>query len=77
MLPDLKGQVEKGKLLPYSIAVIYASLGDNQNALHWLERAYRDRDVNITYLKVDSFFDNMRTDSRFQDLMRRVGLTPG
>jgi hypothetical protein len=39
-----------------------------------LERSYQDRAYDITYLKVDPFFDNLHSDPRFADLVRRVGL---
>ena len=58
----------------YSFAVIYAGLGDKDHAFEWLERSYRDRAWDITYLKVDPVFDNLHTDPRFADLVRRVGL---
>jgi len=73
MIDELKEQVKEGKLLPFSIAQIYAAIDDSERALEWLERCYRERDVNITYIKVDPFMDNLRADPRFVDLMRRVG----
>jgi len=43
-------------------------------AINWLEKSYQERSSYIIYLKVDSRFDGLRTDPRFQDLIRRIGL---
>jgi tetratricopeptide (TPR) repeat protein len=54
-------------------AVIHAGLGETDDALRWLERAYDDRSNWITLLKVDPRLDNLHSDGRFQDLLRRIG----
>jgi TolB-like protein/DNA-binding winged helix-turn-helix (wHTH) protein/Tfp pilus assembly protein PilF len=51
-------------------------LGDNDEALLWLEKAYREHSNSLTAIKVDPTYDPLRADSRFQQLVRRVGLTP-
>jgi eukaryotic-like serine/threonine-protein kinase len=58
---------------PFAIAMIYAGLGDKDQALVWLEKAYTERSVWLPWLKVDPKFDSLRSDSRFADLVRRVG----
>jgi tetratricopeptide (TPR) repeat protein len=58
---------------PYRVALIYVGLGDNVQVFEWLERAYEKRDARLIWLKVDPLFGLLRTDSHFQDLMRRVG----
>jgi TolB-like protein/DNA-binding winged helix-turn-helix (wHTH) protein/Tfp pilus assembly protein PilF len=55
---------------------IYARLGDTQNALEWLNRNYDERRALGTLLNVDPAFDSLRSDPRFGDLVRRMGLTP-
>jgi DNA-binding winged helix-turn-helix (wHTH) protein/TolB-like protein/tetratricopeptide (TPR) repeat protein len=60
--------------LSLPVAGIYASLGDNDQALGWLEKAYQDRLELLIYLNVDPRFDILRSDVRFQDLLRRIGL---
>jgi TolB-like protein/DNA-binding winged helix-turn-helix (wHTH) protein len=57
-------------------AFTYASLGDNDRAFAWLDKAYAQRDWCIIYLKNDSVWDPLRSDPRFKDLLRRVGLPP-
>jgi TolB-like protein/DNA-binding winged helix-turn-helix (wHTH) protein/Tfp pilus assembly protein PilF len=58
-----------------SLAQLYATLGDKDAALRWLERAVEQRDVWL-YLKADPAYDNIRSDSRFQSLVRRMHLNP-
>ena len=60
---------------PYHIAMVYNGLGERDQALAWLERGLEQRDSRITFLKVDPKWNNLRNDSRFQDLMRRVGFS--
>lgn len=52
----------------------YIGVGDNEQALAWLEKAYAQRSPALTYLKVDPRYDPLRGDPRFQDLLSRVGL---
>ena len=60
----------------YEIALIYAGLGDKNNAFQWLEAAYRAHDVGLVYLKVDPCLDPLRSDPRFTALLQKVGLAP-
>jgi TolB-like protein/tetratricopeptide (TPR) repeat protein len=60
---------------PTDIAGYFCRLGKSNEALKWLERAYQERDTKLTNLMVDSVFDSLRRDSRFQDLLRRVGFS--
>jgi len=56
--------------------MVYAGLGDKDQTFQWLEKSFKDHTMDIGYLKVDPFFDNVRSDPRFADLVRRVGLWP-
>ncbi|MGH7510214.1 MAG: protein kinase domain-containing protein [Gemmatimonadales bacterium] len=63
---------------PWQIGTLYTRAGKNEAALDWLEKAYQARDPNMPYLSVDPIFDELRSDPRFQDLLRRMDLlTPG
>jgi TolB-like protein/DNA-binding winged helix-turn-helix (wHTH) protein/Flp pilus assembly protein TadD len=55
---------------------LYARLGDKQKALEWLDRDYEERRALGTLLNVDPALDSLRSDQRFGDLVRRMGLTP-
>ena len=59
---------------PYLVAGIYAGLGEKEQAFKWLQRSYDGHEVWLTWLKVDPVLDSLRSDPRFQDLLRRVGL---
>ena len=61
---------------PYDIAQIYAGLGDKDQAFAWLEKADEDRSRGIDYLNINPVFEPLRSDPRFQDLLRRGGLIP-
>ena len=54
------------------LAQICAALNQTEEALRWLEMAYGQRASYIAYIKLDPWFDNLRSDPRFQDLLRRM-----
>jgi hypothetical protein len=58
----------------YSTAGIYAALGESDSAFECLNKAFEQHDVQLVSLKVDPTLDVVRTDPRFADLVRRVGL---
>jgi len=55
------------------MADLYGLLGDKDQAFALLEKAYNERDNMVVLLKVDPYFDPLRSDPRFTDLVRRVG----
>jgi hypothetical protein len=58
------------------ITVMYAGLGDKNKAFEFLEQAYREKSLDISwFLKSDLRIDNLRSDPRFENLLRRVGVT--
>jgi TolB-like protein/tRNA A-37 threonylcarbamoyl transferase component Bud32 len=59
-------------VLPTTIAAYYARAGQKDRALDWLERAYQERDTILVYLNVTPIWDSLRSDPRFQDLLRRM-----
>jgi TolB-like protein/Tfp pilus assembly protein PilF len=68
-------QRKKGGYIPAGALVIaYLGLGDNEQAFYWLEQAYREQSNILQFLKVHPYFDPIRGDPRFADLLRRVGL---
>jgi len=75
ILDNLKGLSKEMYISAYDVAAILIGLGQKDQAFEWLENAYEDRSEALRYLKVDPRLDSLRSDSRFADLVRRVGLT--
>jgi tetratricopeptide (TPR) repeat protein len=74
ILHDLEKKPKSAYVSPYMIAAIYAGLGDKDKAFEFLERAYQERSLDISWhIKADLRIDNLRSDPRFQELVRRVG----
>jgi eukaryotic-like serine/threonine-protein kinase len=66
---------KKNYVSPLWIAWVFASLGEKEQVFVWLEKAFRERDPDlVTYLKNHHGFDPVRSDPRFADLLRRIGL---
>jgi len=74
ILAELLALRKRRYVNPHCIDVIYLGLGDRDRALEWLEKSYRERSYATVFLKVDAQFDILRSDPRFQDILRRVGL---
>jgi tetratricopeptide (TPR) repeat protein len=69
-----KLKTTKEYVSPAELAALYALLGDKEGAIAQLEKAYAAHDLQLQYLKVATQYDSLRSDPRFQDLVRRVGL---
>ncbi len=75
ILVKLKKLHEQGLIASGSIAILYGALGELDEAFAWLEKAYEERDPELTYLKVTGRrFEPLRHDARFQQLVHRMGL---
>ncbi len=59
--------------LAYVIAILSALIGETEEGMTWLERAYEERDPLLVQAKIDPQIDPLRSDPRFQDLLRRIG----
>jgi TolB-like protein/DNA-binding winged helix-turn-helix (wHTH) protein/Tfp pilus assembly protein PilF len=74
-LRDLERKAAKSAAPPYTMAIIYAGLGENEKAFGFLEKAYSEKSLSLPrFLKSDRLLDSLRSDPRFQDLLRRIGL---
>src|SRR5436190_13890706 len=73
ILKDLNNRLSNGFSNASEIALIYIGLGDNDQAMTWLEKAYGER-FNPSVL-IRPSFDPLRSDPRFQELLRRIGLS--
>ena len=74
IIQRLEGDVKADGVGRYEIALVYAGLGEKDEAFQWLEDAYRAHDVGTVYLKVDPCLDPLRGDPRFSNLLRLTGL---
>ena len=74
LLDELKRRQAKGYVPTAAFVNAYLGLGDNEQALSWLEHAYQEQSPILQFLKVHPFFDPLRSDPRFKDLLHRVGL---
>lgn len=59
---------------PYGIAEIYACRGEKEQAFEWPEHAYVERDLGLTWLKIDTHFRSLRGDPRYKALLRKMNL---
>lgn len=74
MLHELLAVSQKRYVPPVAIAVVYAGLGQIDDAFQWLDKAAQERDGLLVYLKVGSVFDCLHSDQRFSKLLAQVGL---
>jgi len=74
VLEELKKRSQTGYVPAGAFVNAYLGLGDNEQAFAWMERAYQEQSNILQFLKVHPFFDPLRSDPRFANLVRRVGL---
>jgi TolB-like protein/Tfp pilus assembly protein PilF len=74
LVEELKRRQQKGYVPAAAFVNAYLGLGDKEQAFAWMERAYQEQSMIVQYLKVHPFFDPVRDDPRFKELLHRVGL---
>ena len=74
LLEELKRRKQVGYIPAPAFVNAYLGLGDYEKAFVWLEEAYKEQSNGLQFLKVHPFYDPLREDPRFKDLVRRVGL---
>ena len=74
LLAELKQRRKAGYIPAAAFVNAYLGLGDNEQAFYWLEQAYKEQSNILQFLKTHPYFDPIRGDPRFADLVRRVGL---
>jgi len=77
VLEQRKAVAARKYVEPYGFATIYVRLGEKEQAMQWLEKAYLERSMFMTRLARDPCFDSLRAEPRFQDLIRRLGPPSG
>jgi hypothetical protein len=76
VLPQLQVLRDRRVLATLDVAAIHTLLGETDLAFECLDKAYRDRDSRLPFVKLDPRFDSLRADARFGDLLRRMNLNP-
>ncbi len=76
ILAELQRLSEHSYVPAHDVALVYVGLGEKDKAFEWLDKAYEEHSFNLTHLKVEPRFDPLRSDPRFADLLRRIGLSP-
>lgn len=74
VLKEMKALLRTSYVPPYAFATIYAGLGEIDAAFEWLDRGFEIRDAGLVWINWDPQFDNLRPDSRFQNLLNSMGL---
>jgi eukaryotic-like serine/threonine-protein kinase len=73
-LAELK-EISKRRYVPaYVLALVYVGLGHKDQAFQWLEKSFQDREARLCFFKIDPQMEPLRSDPRFSDLVRRIGL---
>ncbi len=72
LLDQLMEQSKRRYVSPFYVAIVYAGLGENDQALDWIEKAYKDRSNAIVFAKVNPQLDTLRSTPRFQSLLHRL-----
>jgi serine/threonine-protein kinase len=75
ILQDLQHPSVAEYVSPFCVALVYTGLGDEDQALAWLDRAYEERSHWLVYAKVWPLLDDLRSNARFAALLGRVGLS--
>jgi pentatricopeptide repeat protein len=74
ILEEMKARSHKEFVPAYAYAFLYAGLGEKDQAFASLTQAVEERDIQVTYLHVEPLWDSFRSDPRFAELVRKVGL---
>ena len=73
-LAELSEQSKTRYVAAYDIAVVYLGLSDRDKTLDWMEKAHEDHSNWLVWLPIDPRLDEIRSEPRFQNLVRRIGL---
>jgi adenylate cyclase len=74
VLTHLNELAKQRYVSPQALITVYIGLGEKSTALDWLEKSYEDQDIACWYLKVDPVYDSLRSEPRFQAILKKVNL---
>lgn len=67
---------ERETVTPRCFVIVYAALGEQDQAFYWLDRAFEAHDPYLFFLRVNALYDPLRSDPRFDETLRQFGI-PG
>jgi hypothetical protein len=73
-LSDLQERSKRSYVPPFNFAEVYIGLGEKEQALAALEKAYAERSMMLTFVGSDPEFDSLHEEPRFRNLLSRMGL---
>ena len=77
VLKDLEEFAQKNDYIPpQERAIIYLGLDDKENAIFWLEKSYQEKSPALTAINVEPLFEDLHSETRFQDIVKRMNLNP-
>jgi tetratricopeptide (TPR) repeat protein len=71
---QLQSRLERGYVTIKPFVCLYAGLGERDRAFEWLEKAFEERDPMLFWLRSVPYFEPLRTDPRFEEMVCRIGL---
>jgi hypothetical protein len=74
IIDELTESSKSSYVSPYYVAGIHSALGEQDRAFEWLEKAYQVKDDELSSVRIDPNLDSVRSDPRYADLLRRMGL---
>ena len=74
IIETLTDKAKREYVSPLDVAIVYAGMGAKAQAFEWLEKAYKERSAWLVFIGIEPGLDSLRSDSRFTELLRRIGL---
>ncbi len=74
ILDQLNEEAKRGNICPCVMGVVYAGLCEKDRTPEWMEKAYEERASELIFVTLNSLSDDLRSDTRFQDLFRSIGM---
>jgi tetratricopeptide (TPR) repeat protein len=74
LLEDLLSRSERETVTPRCFVLVYAAIGERDRAFYWLDRAFEANDPFLFFLRVMPLYDPLRSDPRFDQILRRLGI---
>jgi tetratricopeptide (TPR) repeat protein len=72
-ISELTAMSKTGYVPALTFAVVYVGLGDKDHAFEWLNKAYEERFTRLAYIRQEAFWDSLRSDPRYTELIRKMG----